>query len=1015
MADKLQGQRDTSAKRRRPTSSIAWDSLNRSQENSPQHELAAIPFKWEEAPGKRKEEAPGKPKQEAPGNDKTKSEAAERAMARRILQGVERSHRREMLLQKKTAAQIVAESICDQEEASSAQPRPQEFRALGEISLHGSFRSSHRFYARTSSAALGRSSSFQGLRLSADGGGHVISEVETEAHIDLVAPAAAKFLVESCISPTSTPEQNLTRIPFKWEEAPGKPKFDDAADTMPKKLQLPPRLVAPPTQKVDSMSQDLRGRQRQRSMSGPLLGHYPPVSSNHTSPGRTRPHQHSHSVMRSCSPSKRAVSPSKLQALAKHLSRKVSSTTAGPESLDDEQNWHGARRDPSPLKRSISPSKIQVLAKHLSFKVSNTGSARNQGSYEEEQYWQTRNQSPSKSSISPSKMQAFDTHLSHKVSGTNTVTQESSYEDQIWAARNSSPFKRSISPSKIQALAKHLSRKISNSIAPESSPYEDPNWQPRNNPRHSYISQYHSGPLEGYHNRTKGGAGGYGNFSLESNSSGAVSLRVNSEQDYSWPARHNKASGPGSGLIGYHSGPLESSTTSSKRSISPSLRSISPSRIHSLAKQLTRKVMPRQETAPEDLKLPTHANSWRHSFTTCDDSSPLERQTDKIKCSSSFSLERSSSEVLSGPPSRILQSSELTSSEPWLDKHQQGQPSWSPTSIFHGPNGNSQVPTSSAPSSGSDIDTQTHMTTPPSITLSKSLSRISYESFEQCFEEHNSPTSSHPAQWDADSISPVGSPYLGPISADYTAQEPGGQPASEGVKAILKLCKAGSSWRKSKNHQNPEIWAPTLATYFQEQSANRSGQLNTQDAVGGILHPDDNKTEDTDLEDSSPVQSPEAPTRLPYIMPSVVEQEMAGREHYDSLNTDYASCLGVKLSPARFISRGENRSCSNDTVAWADRIPVASAPTKNSEDGFRSPAYAATLELLSPSRELILKKKNLGKLQGIAIGLPSANIHKKTQFIVRFSPDFLWVWPLSLSLLSYNRKLSTLHFYITKT
>jgi hypothetical protein len=68
---------------------------------------------------------------------------------------------------------------------------------------------------------------------------------------------------------------------------------------------------------------------------------------------------------------------------------------------------------------------------------------------------------------------------------------------------------------------------------------------------------------------------------------------------------------------------------------------------------------------------------------------------------------------------------------------------------------------------------------------------------------------------------------------------------------------------------------------------------------------------------------------------------------------------------------------------------VASAPTKNSEDGFRSPAYAATLELLSPSRELILKKKNLGKLQGIAIGLPSANIHKKTQFIVRFSPDFL--------------------------
>ncbi|CAN5951833.1 unnamed protein product, partial [Sphagnum jensenii] len=973
MADGLQCQGDHGARKRGPTASIAWDSLNRSQEYSPQHELAAIPFKWEEAPGK--------PKEDRHSNVKTIAEAAERATARRILQGFESSHIQEVLRQKKTAAQIVAESLCDEEEAS-AEARSQDFRALGENSLYGSCRSSHRYYTRTTAAGLQRSSSFHGFRLSVDGGSHFISEVGTEGDIDLVAPAAAKFLVETCLSPDGTSEQNLTRIPFKWEEAPGKPKFDDAADTMPKKLQLPPRLVASPTQKVYCISQDLQGRQRQRSMSGPLLGYHPSVSSNHSLPAQTGPHQQSHPAVRSCSSSKQSISPSRVQALAKHLPWKVSSTAPRPESLYDEQTWKGTRGDPSPSKRSISPSKIQALAKYMSFKAPNAGPARNQGSYEDEKYWQTGHRSPSKRSMSPSKMQAFAMHLSCKVSSADSVTQESSYEDQIRKTQNSSPLKRSISPSKIHALAKHLSCKILNATATESNSYEDTSWQPRK-PQHNYSSKYHSAPLEGYHNKTKRSGAGYGNSSLERNSSGVMTLQVNSEQDYSSPAGQEKATRQGSRIIRHDTGPLESSTISSKRSILSPSQSTSPSRIQLLPKQLTKKVMSTQEMAIKDPKWPMQGKSLSHSFTTLYGSDPLERHSEKTEGNSTSFCKRSSLGVLAGPPSSIQQSSVIDSLD-WLNKQQQSpHDPWSPKSIFHGPNGNSQVPTSSVPSSRSDNDTHTQMTTPPSITLSKSLSHVSYESFEHCFEEHCSHTSSYPSQSDADNVSPVGSPYLGPASADYAAQESGRTAASEGVKAIMKLCRTGSNWRKSKNHPTPEIWAPTLATYFQsvEQSAARSGQLNAQDAVSGILHLEKNNNADMDLEDSSLGESTEAPTRLQYRMPSVVEQEMAVREQCGSLSSNHPSFLRVKLPPPRVVPRGENPSCSNGMYAWADGSPGPSAPTNEFADGYRSPVYTATLELLSPSRELISKKKNLGKLRGITMGLPSVNIHKKSQII----------------------------------
>lgn len=286
-----------SESRRRPTASIAWDSLNKSQENSPQHELAAIPFKWEEAPGK-------------PISNSIAA-AAERAMAKRFLREVGHDQSR---TQQRPARKAESRALSVEEGEGRG--------ILSTSSPNSSFRSSHRFYARTAPGER----SF-GPRKSVDGA-HIISEVETNPHIDLVAPAAAKFLVESWVSPGNvTPEPNLTTtIPFQWEEAPGIPKVDEEATEStckPIQLQLPPRLVAPPAppMSADSVAKDeMRGRQQTRSMSGPLAGYY-----QHTSPSRRRQQQHSPPVMRrSCSPSKRSISPSRIQALAKHFSWKPS-------------------------------------------------------------------------------------------------------------------------------------------------------------------------------------------------------------------------------------------------------------------------------------------------------------------------------------------------------------------------------------------------------------------------------------------------------------------------------------------------------------------------------------------------------------------------------------------------------------------------------------------------------------------------------------------------------------------
>lgn len=777
--------------RRRPTASIAWDSLNKSQGNSPQHELAAIPFKWEEVPGK----------------PITIADAAERAMARRFLKdhGSEsRTGGRD--LQARTTTSAARKSPT---ETAPSPAKEETTTALGLLSSpNSSFRSSHRFYARTTPGER----SF-GPRKSIDGT-HVISEVETEAHIDLVAPAAAKFLVESWVSPNVTPEPNLTTsIPFVWEAAPGIPKVDEDAieSNKPVQLQLPPRLVAPPPVSADFMSkEEMRGRQRTRSMSGPLAGYYP-----HTSPSRRRQQQQSPPVMRSCSPSKRSISPSKIQALAKHFSRKVSSPLTHAENSRESRNY-----------------------------------------------------------------------------------------------------------------------------------------------RHSYTLGHNSGPLDDFHDRAGGS-----NRVLGRSASGAMAVTSDLvTQDDHYTAEHAQMRAARS----FASGPLDYGAKPVKRYSSPSKRSISPSRIHALAKQLTSKMRPSSEvTTLEDPNWPVSIKQVlrQHSFT--------------LGQTSSVSLDRSNVNARAAATEGFCQ-------------EKLGRDPWSPTSILQGPNDHSDGSHPSGPSSASDMDSQTQAstqaTTPVSValskSLSKSLSRVSYESFEHCFTEPASPGQPEfpPTNEDAGAAnSPLGSPYLGPTSDDYRVKESSGG-AAEGVKALIKMCRSGSTWRKGRTH-TPEMWAPTLASYFQCLEATMSNPGNARAAA--ITH---TEQQDSDGQGASSLNET-SQTRLPYRMPSHLEQSKVPYNNCDSPNAEFTTCLGVKLSPARFVSRGENFSSMDSVMAWSERHLSHSIPTNNLEDGFRSPAYAATLELLSPSAELIRKKKRImGSSRGVKLVIPSSSMRRRTQFVVCLIP-----------------------------
>ncbi len=217
--------------RRRPSAAIAWDNLNdHSREESPMrlHEAAVVgvPFKWEEVPGRA-----------------------------RCRDGDERADDPLQLSRTKSWTTPSSRIFEDgNKTATACSEARRDFDKLGqddgEDVVDASRSSSRRYYSPMDSRLDDRSFSFD-ARCSINP-----DELENKrlaaaaVHIDLVAPAAAKFLIESTtnsavVSPLPcTPGKHALAVPFKWEEAPGKPmKLDDtSAAATPALLQLPPRL-----------------------------------------------------------------------------------------------------------------------------------------------------------------------------------------------------------------------------------------------------------------------------------------------------------------------------------------------------------------------------------------------------------------------------------------------------------------------------------------------------------------------------------------------------------------------------------------------------------------------------------------------------------------------------------------------------------------------------------------------------------------------------------------------------
>ncbi|KAH9542085.1 hypothetical protein CY35_14G097300 [Sphagnum magellanicum] len=236
--------------------------------------LAAVPFNWEDSPGK--------PKMKMSAAAAThRSDAHFRSAATRATsknQEIGSSSRR---MELESLCGSAAAAALKSKRSSGEQQRPAA--AVGERS--------HRYYDQTGM----ESKSLESIATGARSSRFLVSQ---ETHIDLVAPAAAKFLTHettSYLSPFATPPHyafsSPLSVPFKWEETPGKPKADAAAST-PNDLQLPPRLAPRvvsadvPQQQTrtaapaidDSGGGDLRAQycltSTQRSLSGTLVAFF---------------------------------------------------------------------------------------------------------------------------------------------------------------------------------------------------------------------------------------------------------------------------------------------------------------------------------------------------------------------------------------------------------------------------------------------------------------------------------------------------------------------------------------------------------------------------------------------------------------------------------------------------------------------------------------------------------------------------------------------------------------------
>lgn len=147
---------------------------------------------------------------------------------------------------------------------------------------------------------------------------------------------------------------------------------------------------------------------------------------------------------------------------------------------------------------------------------------------------------------------------------------------------------------------------------------------------------------------------------------------------------------------------------------------------------------------------------------------------------------------------------------------------WSPTSILIGPEaGTRDLSSSSSTSSGLDP----HCPSPASPEVQSALNMIEVDS--------SRPPVVLPAE-DNTILSRFQLPDLGPAVDESTKRSAFRKRAADGWRGLTRTCRLAGKWRsaisseRKRNHEENEMWAPTLATYFHsmelERASGGSGQ-----------------------------------------------------------------------------------------------------------------------------------------------------------------------------------------------
>lgn len=124
------------------------------------------------------------------------------------------------------------------------------------------------------------------------------------------------------------------------------------------------------------------------------------------------------------------------------------------------------------------------------------------------------------------------------------------------------------------------------------------------------------------------------------------------------------------------------------------------------------------------------------------------------------------------------------------------------------------------------------------------------------------------------------------------------------------------------------------------------------------------------------------PTKLPYKMPSLSSDDDVVKPEGPSPSRALRQSSRCFEFP-RFVSKSPSQA-GPGKVSCCVENPSGAGPSSHLEDGYRSPAYKATLELLSPSPSVnrSSKKKDVRSVELVAS--PTSSRRPRLSFVVRF-------------------------------